>query len=508
MANLATWFTPSLQAISRSDGRSAVAAAAYRACAKLTDERTSLTHDFTPKAKRGLASNIYIGIPNNDIEKFWNDAEKIETRKNSRTARELMLPLSNEWNDNERRECVRDIAQHLRNQYGVAVMASIHRPNRNGQNDHAHILFTTRTVDAEGIFGKKTRVLDEGKTNGEIKKMREAVCDIVNQHAIKNNSAWYVYAGKFSDVIEDHVSTKHISITAGKNQKTYINANRKEVKEARAELAKIRVDEKAIATQIKELTTPPAATESSYNTAPALEDTSAGVIVSTTSKTLTQAEINEAAFLAEIERLNSPGYQEEEEQFIDYTEYMQSDSIRAANAKIAAELKSSSQTETNLDKALRLRAVFDKTEICRQQREDYKDLLAYRNRQLAELKDKKPGFLSLPATKKAHTRDIANSHAHILAAQALIDEQISYLQNKSVQQQSNEYCSNTSYRALAEQHDATLPLSEFEQMRAEKTKQLSLTRADCAEVAHALILSDKNIQDKAYELAYNNALHI
>lgn len=187
MSNLATWFTPSLQTISRSSGRSSVLAAAYRACIELTDERLGITRDFTPKGKHGLAANICIGIPDDDISKLWNDAEKKETRVNSTVARELMVPLSAEWNDNERRECVRDIAQMLRDKYGVAVLASIHRPNRDSKNDHAHILFTTRTVDAEGNFGKKTRILDDAKT-GEVKKMREAVCEIVNTHARANGS--------------------------------------------------------------------------------------------------------------------------------------------------------------------------------------------------------------------------------------------------------------------------------------------------------------------------------
>jgi hypothetical protein len=275
MANLATWFTPSLQTISRSSGRSSVLAAAYRACTKLTDERIGKTTDYTPKGKHGLAGNICIGIPNDDIGKLWNDAEKSETRVNSTVARELMVPLSAEWSDHERRECVRAIAQMLRDEYGVAVLASIHRPSRDNNNDHAHILFTTRTVDANGEFGKKTRILDDAKT-GEVKRMRESICAIVNKHAIANGSAWYVYAGKFSDIIQDHIPTKHISIKAGKNQKNRIDANRAEVKEAYAELEKIRIDERAIAAQIKELT---AVAESSYNTAPTLEDTSAGVLV-------------------------------------------------------------------------------------------------------------------------------------------------------------------------------------------------------------------------------------
>ncbi|MGB4062095.1 MAG: MobA/MobL family protein [Burkholderiaceae bacterium] len=264
MANLATWFTPSLQTISRSAGRSSVIAAAYRACTKLTDERLGITRDFTPKGKHGLAGNVCIGVPNDDIEKLWNDAEKSETRANSTVARELMIPLASEWNDHERRECVRAIAQMLRDEYGVAVLASIHRPARDNNNDHAHLLFTTRTVDACGVFGKKTRILDDAKT-GEVKKMRERVCAIVNEHAIANGSDWYVYAGKFADVLEDHIPTTHISIAHGKNQQALIDANKEDVKEAQAVVAKTKSQIAVNDAKIAELIAQATIAESSPN---------------------------------------------------------------------------------------------------------------------------------------------------------------------------------------------------------------------------------------------------
>ena len=84
--SLATWFTPSLQTISRSAGRSAVAAAAYRACVKLIDQTTGLIHDYTKK--KGHVETILIGA--SDISELWNKAELAETRKNSTVARELM----------------------------------------------------------------------------------------------------------------------------------------------------------------------------------------------------------------------------------------------------------------------------------------------------------------------------------------------------------------------------------------------------------------------------------
>ena len=196
MPSLATWFSPSLQTISRSAGRSSVLAAAYRSCEKLTDERLGVTRDFRPKGKHGLASDICIGIPNDDIGLLFNNAEKAESRVNSTVARELMVPLPSGWTDDERAQCARGLGEMLRARYGVAVLVSIHRPSKDNNNDHVHILFTTRTVDANGVFGEKTRILDDAKT-GEVKKLREAVCELVNIQARAQGEDWYVYAGKF-----------------------------------------------------------------------------------------------------------------------------------------------------------------------------------------------------------------------------------------------------------------------------------------------------------------------
>lgn len=277
MPSLATWFTPSLQTISRSSGRSSVLAAAYRACTVLTDERLGITRDFTPKGKHGLAANICIGIPNDDIGKLWNDAELSETRVNSTVARELMIPLASEWSDDERSECVRAIAQMLHDEYGVAVLASIHRPAKDNNNDHAHVLFTTRTVDANGVFGKKTRILDDAKT-GEVKKMREAVCAIVNTHALKNGSDWYVYAGKFADILEDHIPSTHISIAHGKNQQALIDTNREDVGQARKELGRINKNVKSNSAKIAELTANAAVAASSLDAIPTINESDKGVV--------------------------------------------------------------------------------------------------------------------------------------------------------------------------------------------------------------------------------------
>lgn len=239
MSNLATWFTPSLKVMSRTKGDSAVAASAYRACINLTDERTGITHPY--KNKWGHVSTECIGFT--DMKTLWNDAEKSETRKNSTICRELMVPMPNDWTDEQRKLCGRQFGEMLRARYGVAVQVSIHR-DKDGRNDHCHILFTTREVDANGVFGKKTRILDEGLKNGEISNLREAVCDLMNDNAKANGSTWFAYAGKFVDIDPDHIPTVHIPHNAHPEHRAELEAHNAAVLVGRENLKRISEDSK------------------------------------------------------------------------------------------------------------------------------------------------------------------------------------------------------------------------------------------------------------------------
>ena len=187
--SLATWFNPRLGIKSRAKGASAVASSAYRACVSLHDERVGKTHDYTKK--RGHVETFTVG-PYSDISKLWNAAEKSETRKNSSVMRELIIPLPDEWDDKQRSKFCREFSEYLRDAYGVAVQASLHRPNAQSKNQHVHIVFTTRVVNDAGEFLAKTRILDEGMKNGEIKRLRGKICEIMNRHAEEYGNDWYV----------------------------------------------------------------------------------------------------------------------------------------------------------------------------------------------------------------------------------------------------------------------------------------------------------------------------
>ena len=191
--------------IGRSDGRSSVAAAAYRSGERLVDERTGLVHDYTKKS--GVEySRVYTpyNAPEDlrDREKLWNAVEKKENRKNSTTAHELELSFPHEFNAMQRREAGDSISRELMNRYNCAVDIAIHHPNREGdqRNFHAHVLFTTRDFDEStkdgwsknkfrDLSADKITVDDKSHNRGvlEIKSLRKFTADEMNRIAQRDN---------------------------------------------------------------------------------------------------------------------------------------------------------------------------------------------------------------------------------------------------------------------------------------------------------------------------------
>jgi len=154
----------------RSGGRSSVAASAYRSGEKLEDERTGETHDYRPKGRAGVEASG-ITLPEGadgkyfDRETLWNGAEAAENRKNSRTAREVLVAIPHELPEDKRHELVSTFSQDLSDRYKTGVDYAIHPPSKHGdeRNYHAHLMMTTREIDEDG-FGAKTRQLDDRRT--------------------------------------------------------------------------------------------------------------------------------------------------------------------------------------------------------------------------------------------------------------------------------------------------------------------------------------------------------
>ncbi|HEY9757434.1 MAG TPA: MobA/MobL family protein [Oculatellaceae cyanobacterium] len=86
----------SAQIVSRSQGRSAVAAAAYRSGSELYDSRLEKSHNFSKK-NDVLGKEILLpeGAPEwmGEREPLWNAVETKENRKDAQVAREINIAL-------------------------------------------------------------------------------------------------------------------------------------------------------------------------------------------------------------------------------------------------------------------------------------------------------------------------------------------------------------------------------------------------------------------------------
>jgi hypothetical protein len=176
----------SVKTVSRSTGRSAPAAAAYRTGTLLTNERDGVTHDYRNRGGVDREHGPFIVAPEGaawalDRAALWNAAEAAENRKNSTVAREYEVALPAELSAQGRATLARAFAQELVERYGVAADVAIHAPGGEGdqRNHHAHILTTTRTVGGGGL-GPKTRALDDQRS-GEIERVRELWAAMTNR---------------------------------------------------------------------------------------------------------------------------------------------------------------------------------------------------------------------------------------------------------------------------------------------------------------------------------------
>ncbi len=149
----------SAKMISRSTGRSAVAAAAYRTAERIEDHRQGLEHDYSNRTGV-LSSEILVpeGTPDSmkDRAILWNAVEAVERRKDAQLAREVTVALPHELDDAQRGDLVRSFVQSAFVDLGMIADVALHAPGKEGdqRNHHAHIMLTTRSIGADGFEGK------------------------------------------------------------------------------------------------------------------------------------------------------------------------------------------------------------------------------------------------------------------------------------------------------------------------------------------------------------------
>lgn len=177
-------------AISRSSGRSACAAAAYRAAEKITDQRTGIIYDFTRKG--GVLYSEIMAPAGSQIwaisrAELWNRAEQAEDtstrRATATTAREFNIALPHELDSDAQLASSREFALYLVTTYCVAVDFSIHEPSKEGdtRNYHVHFMLTDRRITDAGFADKvrELNIFNGGKAN--IASIREQWSKIANR---------------------------------------------------------------------------------------------------------------------------------------------------------------------------------------------------------------------------------------------------------------------------------------------------------------------------------------
>lgn len=174
--------------------RSAVAAAAYRAGEKVKDDRYEKTHDYTKKHNVEHAEIITPdGAPEwmKDREKLWNAVEAGEKRKDAQLAKEALLVLPRNLTPDQQKEVVRFFIQENITRRGLVADYAIHSPEASDgeKNPHAHIMFTLRPVEGEG-FGKKLTGRAAGALDSRdvLQDMRFSYERILNDVSKQSNS--------------------------------------------------------------------------------------------------------------------------------------------------------------------------------------------------------------------------------------------------------------------------------------------------------------------------------
>jgi len=151
----------SAKIISRANGSSALASAAYRSASRLYDERLDRHHDFSNKA--GVVHSEVLlpdGAPDawRDRAVLWNAVEAAEQRKDAQLSREVEFALPRELNRQEGIRLAREFVEREFVARGMVADLNVHwDAGADGEpKPHAHVMLTTREVQGDA-FGAKVR---------------------------------------------------------------------------------------------------------------------------------------------------------------------------------------------------------------------------------------------------------------------------------------------------------------------------------------------------------------
>jgi len=208
--------------IGRNEGRSSVAAAAYRSGECLTNEYDGIQHDFT---KKNWVEYSRIILPDNapkaysDRSALWNAVEMAEKSKDAQLCREFEVSLPGELTREQQIEVVEKFVKEKLVSQGMIADINIHNPpvtndrhqpiDKDGnvtkdtnqmifKNPHAHILATVRPMDENGVWEKKSEKeylckkdgVEKGFTASEFKKAQKEGWEKQYKYLNAGNSEW------------------------------------------------------------------------------------------------------------------------------------------------------------------------------------------------------------------------------------------------------------------------------------------------------------------------------
>lgn len=168
--------------ISRANGHSSTAAAAYRHGLKIEDFKTGEVFDYTRKT--GVSGSIIL-LPAgadprlSDPAVLWNEAEKSEKRADAQVAREFDIALPVELNNEQKKALAVDYCREHFTDKGMIADIAFHKLD--SDNPHFHVMLTTRrlTPDGAGFSSKKERAWNDREL---INDWRKGWADTANEH--------------------------------------------------------------------------------------------------------------------------------------------------------------------------------------------------------------------------------------------------------------------------------------------------------------------------------------
>ncbi len=235
--------------ISRGKGQSAIAAAAYRSGERLRDEQANEQKFYQARAERIEFTGIYApkDAPEwaQDRNRFWNEAERAETRKDGRLAREIEIALPHELTAEQRRWAVQDFVREAFVRKGYAVDVAIHAPDKesDARNHHAHILIAERKLGADGFAKMKDPAMNKRE---QLTEWREQWAHVANRHLERHGHAERIDHRSLKEQGVEREPTIHLGYAANEMAQRGAQSDRMDRLKGVIERNDIRLEMKAL----------------------------------------------------------------------------------------------------------------------------------------------------------------------------------------------------------------------------------------------------------------------